>query len=88
MKKLFTKVDKVKALKQKAEKENQELSSMPSYMLDVIGKNLGTTKTYSEETIGEKSVLSNSLSSVMFEEQLTEQKQSGLGNIFSAFFNR
>jgi excinuclease UvrABC helicase subunit UvrB len=37
-----------------SEGTNAVLSSKPSYMLDVMGVNLATSKVYSEETVGDK----------------------------------
>ena len=42
-----------------SEGTNAALSSKPSYMLDVMGVNLATSKVYSEETTGEKAFISN-----------------------------
>lgn len=38
---------------------NSALSSKPSYMLDVMGVNLATQNSYSEEKTGEKAFISN-----------------------------
>lgn len=84
-KQIFKKTDKAKGSKVTT-KENLALSTMPEYMLNVSGKNLGTIQSVNEEHIGEKSTFSGSMMSDATFEAIEEINNSE-GSFFERLFN-
>ena len=82
MRKLFKKSAKTK-ISDNNQAENAAMSTMPSYMLQISGTNVGTIKKVSEEHRGEKSTLSFGFASNQFLEEINEINAgtSDFGNI-------
>jgi hypothetical protein len=87
-KQLFKKSEKAKSSKVKtAEKENLALSTKPSYILDVLGKNIGTTKKISDDAAGEKTSLSGRLISESFLNEKQEINSNGSTSVLGSIIN-
>lgn len=84
-KKLFKKVDTTKSKKSES-KDNSAVSTMPSYMLNICGTNVGTVRKYSEEDVGDKAIFSGGLVSSTFNEEMANVNNNK-DKSFSSFLN-